>query len=231
MSEPCPLCRTLSARIHSRYDRKLNDLPISGRRVQLVVRARRFFCDAGSCSRRIFAERFEGIALPRARRTSRLHEVVFCLAIALGGRPAAALAKRIGIKVSNDILLRAVRRRGLPKVAAPSVIGIDDWAWRRNFRYSTLVCDLERRKTIALLPDREPSTAEAWLRQCPDIAVIARDRGGDYALAAQRALPNAVQVADRWHLMENASAAFLDAVRKSLRLIRAAVGTTVVNPK
>jgi transposase len=92
------------------------------------------------------------------------------------------------------------------------------------------VCDLERRKTIALLPDREPSTAEAWLRQWPDIAVIARDRGGAYALAAQRALPNAVQVADRWHLMENASAAFLDAVRKSLRPIRAAIGATIVNP-
>jgi transposase len=167
---------------------------------------------------------------PRARRTGRLNEIVICLAIALGGRPAAALAKRIEINVSNDTLLRAVRRRGLSPPLPPSVIGIDDWAWRRNFRYGTLICDLERRKTIALLPDREPATAEAWLRQWPGIAIIARDRGGGYALAAQRAAPNAMQIADRWHLMENASAAFLDAIRKSMRPIRAAIGAATIDP-
>ena len=226
----CPDCGAWSARVHSRYTRKLNDLPIGGRCAQLVVRARRFFCDAASCERRTFAERLDGTPAPKARRTSRLDEIVFCLAIALGGRPAAALAKRIEVKVSNDTLLRAVRRRGASAPVAPSVIGIDDWAWRRNFRYGTLICDLERRKTIALLPDREPATAETWLRQWPGITVIARDRGGGYALAAQRAAPNAIQVADRWHLMENASAAFLDAVRKSMRPIRAAIGAATVDP-
>ncbi len=68
------------------------------------------------------------------------------------------------------------------------------------------------------------------MRQWPNITFIARDRGGAYALAAQRALPDAVQVANRWHLMENASAAFLDAVRKSMRPIRTAIGATAVNP-
>lgn len=125
-SGSCPLCGTLSGRVHSRYERKLNDLPIGSRCVRLVVRARRFFCDAASCPRQIFAERFDGVVLPRARRTRRLDEVVFCLAIALGDRPAAVLANRIEIKVSNDTLLRAVRRRGLPEPTAPSVIGIDD---------------------------------------------------------------------------------------------------------
>jgi transposase len=226
----CPDCATWSDRVHSRYIRKLNDLPIGGRRVQLVVRARRFFCDTASCRRSTFAERFEGVVAPMARRTRRLDEIVFCLAITLGGRPGAALARRIEIQVSNDTLLRAIRRRGSSEPIPPSVIGIDDWAWRRNFRYGTLVCDLERRKTIALLPDREPATVEAWLRQWPDIMVIARDRGGAYALAAQRALPNSVQIADRWHLMENASAAFLDAVRKSMRPVRVAIGATIINP-
>ncbi len=226
----CPDCGTWSARVHSRYMRKVDDLPIGGRRVRLIVHAHRYFCDASSCPRWTFAERLDGAVAPKARRTGRLDEIVFCLAIALGGRPAAALAKRIEIKVSNDTLLRAVRRRGQTQPSPPSVIGIDDWAWRRNFRYGTLICDLERRKTIALLPDREPATAEAWLRHWPDIAVIARDRGGAYALAAQRALPNALQVADRWHLMENASAAFLDAVRKSMRPIRAAIGAAAVDP-
>jgi hypothetical protein len=96
----------------------------------------------------------DGTLAPKARRTSRHDEIVFCLAVALGGRPAAALAKPIEIKVSNDTLLRGVRRRGSSQPPPPSVIGIDEWAWRRNFRCGTLICDLERRKTIALLPDR-----------------------------------------------------------------------------
>jgi transposase len=134
------------------------------------------------------------------------------------------------LPVSNDTLLRVVRRRGCPSFAAPSVIDIDDWAWRRNQRYGTIICDLERRRPITLLPDRESATAQAWLAGQPQIAVVARDRGGGYALAAAKALPHATQVADRWHLMENASHAFLDAVRKSMRQVRAAVGSATINP-
>jgi transposase len=148
----------------------------------------------------------------------------------LGGRPAANFARRLMMPVSNDTLLRVVRRRGSPRFVPPTVIGIDDWAWRRNHRYGTLICDLERRRTIALLPDREPATAKEWLSDQPQISIVARDRGGAYALAAAKALPKAMQVADRWHLMENASRAFLEAVRKSMRPIRAAIGAATINP-
>ena len=110
------------------------------------------------------------------------------------------------------------------------MVGIDDWAWKRNQRYGTIICDLERRRPIRLLPDREPATAQAWLAGQPQIAIVARDRGGGYALAAAKALPQATQVADRWHLMENASHAFLDAVRKSMRQIRAAIGAATIDP-
>ena len=227
----CPLCSVPTRRVHSRYLRKVADLPVAGRRTEIALQARRFFCDASACPRRVFAERFDGTIGPHARRTARLDEIVHCLAIALGGRPAAALARRLNVSVSNDTLLRIVRRRGAAKIAAPTVIGIDDWAWKRNRRYGTLLCDLERRKTIALLPDREPATAEAWLARQPQIRVVARDRGGGYAVAAQRALPHAVQVADRWHLMENASRAFLDAVGRSMRQIRKAIGAARIDPR
>ena len=110
-------------------------------------------------------------------------------------------------------------------------MGIDDWAWRRNHRYGTLICDLERRRTIALLPDREPATARAWLEAQPQIEVVTRDRGGAYALAAAPALPGAMQVADRWHLTQNASQAFLAATRASMRQIRAALGAATVDPR
>ena len=115
--------------------------------------------------------------------------------------------------------------------APPLAIGIDDWAWKRNHRYGTLICDLERRRTIALLPDREPTTAQAWLAGQPQIEVVTRDRGGAYALAAAQALPGAIQVTDRWHLMENASQAFFAATRACMRQIRAALGAATVDPR
>lgn len=192
---------------------------------------RRFQCDAVLCPRRIFAERFaDGALAPLARRTERLDHIVHHLGLALGGRPAAAFAARLMTPVSNDTLLRVVRRRARPPADPLAVIGIDDFAWRRNHRYGTIVCDLERRRTVALLADREQATAEDWLRGHPDIAVVARDRGGGYGEAIAKALPGAVQVADRWHLMHNASQAFLDAVRKSMRQIRRVIGAATINP-
>jgi transposase len=189
-----------------------------------LVVTRRFRCDAVLCGRQIFAERFADDALaPWARRTARL-------GLALGGRPAACFSQRLMLPVSKDTLLRMVRRRARVPSDRLNVIGIDDWARRRNHSYGTIVCDLERRRPVTLLPDREPATDAAWLEQHQEINVIACGRGGGYGEAAAKALPHATQVADRWHLTENASRAFLDAVRKSMRQIRPAIGATTINP-
>lgn len=226
----CPLCGRASSRVHSRYVRTVSDLPCAGRKVELCLVVRRFVCDAPFCGRRIFAERFEGVVCERSRRTARLECIVHHLGLALGGRPAASFAKRLMMPVSNDTLLRVVRRRACSQAEPLRVAGIDDWAFRRNHRYGTIVCDLERRRIVTLLPDREIATIEAWLAGQPGIEVISRDRGGGYGEAAAKALPHAIQVADRWHLMENASTAFLDAVRKSMRSIREAIGAMTITP-
>lgn len=225
----CPGCGVEARRVHSRYIRSLADLPVSGRAVRLLVNARRFRCDEACCGRRIFVERTAALT-PWSRRTARLDVLAHHLGLALGGRPGADLAKRLVLPVSRDTLLRLVRRRGTPTFAPPRAIGIDDWAWKRNHRYGTLICDLDRRRTIALLPDREPATAQAWLSAQPQVEVVTRDRGGAYALAARRALPRAIQVADRWHLMANASDAFLSAARASMPQIRMVLNATTVDP-
>lgn len=226
----CPSCGRQSAQVHSRYRRRLLDLPSAGRRVQLDIVARKFRCANIGCKRRVFTERFAEDTIGRsARRTDRLDLIVHHLGIALGGRPGASLAKRLMLPVSNDTLLRVVRRRCRTRPEPVTVAGIDDWAFRRNHRYGTIVCDLERRRIVTLLPDREVATSEAWLANHPEIKIISRDRGGGYGEAATKALPDAIQVADRWHLMENASAAFHNAVRKSMRSIRTAIGATTIN--
>jgi transposase len=226
----CPTCGRLSSRVHSHYQRSLADLPAHGRAVQISLIVRRFRCPERHCRTRIFAERLDGsIAPSSARRTVRLECVVRHLGLALGGRPAASLARRLMLPVSKDTLLRVVRHSVLPRDTPLNVIGIDDWASKRGHRYGTLICDLERRRIVDLLPDRETATAEAWLVARPSITMVARDRGGSYRQAAERALPGAIQVADRWHLMENASSAFLLAVRKSLQPIRQALGTSTID--
>jgi transposase len=140
-----------SKRVHSRYRRHLADLPMAGKPVRRLVRARRFHCDTVPCGRRIFAERFDdAVLMPWARRTARLDHIVHHLGLALGGRPAASFARRLVLPVSNDTMLRVVRRRGSPNFVPPMVIGIDDWEWRRNQRYGTIICDLERRRPIAV---------------------------------------------------------------------------------
>lgn len=227
----CPGCDRPSARVHSRYHRTLADLPAHGRPVRISLVARRFRCATSRCRTRIFVERFRAdVAATFARRTARLDSIVHHLGLALGGRPAASLARRLLMPVSKDTLLRTVRRRFDKTQVKPTIVGIDDWAWKRGQRYGTIVCDLERRRVIDLLPDRSVSTVEAWLKKRPEITIIARDRGGGYRHAAARALPHARQVADRWHLMENASQAFLDAVRKSMRAIRHALQRAEPDP-
>ena len=141
------------------------------------------------------------------------------------------MARRLLLPVSKDTLLRTVRRRAAAPQEAPKIIGVDDWAWRKGHRYGTLICDLERRRVIDLLPDREPATVAAWLAARPSIEIIARDRGpAVYGAAADQGRPEALQVADRWHLFENASAAFLSAVRRQMGAVRAALGQGPVDP-
>lgn len=129
--------------------RQAADLPIAGRRVVLRVTVRRFWCDAVLCRRRIFAERFDANTLaPLSRRTGRLETIVHHLGLALGGRLAAAFAERLMMPVSNDTLLRVVRRRAGQPRDKLAIIGIDDFTFRRGQRYGTIVCDLERRSGV-----------------------------------------------------------------------------------
>ena len=139
-SVACPSCGTISSRVHSHYLRQVADLPLAGQRVQLLIQARRFRCDAVQCGRRIFTERFApDVIAHHARRTARLENIAHHLGLALGGRPAARLARRLMLPVSKDTLLRIVRRHARLPSEPLSVIGIDDWAWRLNHRYGGTV--------------------------------------------------------------------------------------------
>jgi len=223
----CPLCRRQSRRVHSRYVRRLGDLPWQGRVGQLDLQVRRFRCSVPECPRRVFAERLPAVVLPRTRRTSRLAEAQRRIALSADGEAGARLASSLAMPVSGDTLLRLIRTAALPSAPKPRVVGIDDWAWRRGQRYGTLIVDLERNRPIDMLPNRDAQTVAAWLKRHPSIEVVARDRAGAYADGVRSGAPEAVQVADRWHLLHNLGGALARALDRHHRDLRAAAAAAV----
>ena len=145
---PCPCCGIISKRIQSRYTRTLRDLPASGRPVHLVIHVRRFFYQESTCVRKIFAERFPSLTLPRVKFTLRLQEALREMGFELGGEAGARLGKKLSYPGSPDTILRLVKRAELPTASSPRVVGLDDWSWKRRLRYGTLICDLESRKPL-----------------------------------------------------------------------------------
>jgi hypothetical protein len=202
-SAACPRCQRRSTAVHSLYRRTIADMPIAGTQVLIHLQVRRFFCRHAACPRRMFAERFPTLVPVRGRHSlgvcGALHQVGF----AVGGRAGARLVQALGLPGSYRTIVRLVHRAPLPFFAAPRVIGLDEWAWRRGRRFGTMICDLERRQVIELLPVRSAPAVAQWLQAHPSVEIVCRDRSRLYAEGIRDGAPQAVQVVDRFHLVQN----------------------------
>src|SRR3989441_8013714 len=199
----CPLCSEASESIHCHYRRVLRDVPCAGRRVQLFLTVRKFSCRNPLCQRKVFAERIPTFMEPWARMTIRYCQQITSIGLSTCGKGGARLAARLGIQTTRPTILRRIM--ALPEVSTGSVLflGIDDLAFRHGFQFGTILVNLESHRVVDLLPDREAETAVQWMRQQPDLFVVSRDRGGEYASAAREGAPQAIQCADRFHIVKN----------------------------
>lgn len=199
----CPRCHEVARRLHSRYERTVKDLPWQGVKVELQLTVRRFFCDRADCVQQIFVERLATVVDRYGRCTPRLNELICELGVVGGGNPGRRIAAKLQIPVSRHTVLRRVLGSQLPVTVPPITIGVDDFAFRKGQTYGTIIVDHEQGRVIDLLPDRTTETLQAWLAAHPSIAIVTRDRAQAYASAIDQGAPQAVQIADRFHLLKN----------------------------
>jgi transposase len=225
----CPDCRRRSHRAHSWFTRVVADVSLGAVPLSLLLHARRYRCLNAACPRQTFRERLPPVAPPYQRQTPLLRQRLEAISFALGGQAGQRLARRLGLSAvgtSRNTLLRLVRRAVLPAASqlAPDLraLGVDDFAFRRGSHYGAIVVDLDQRRVIDLLPDRDAATFATWLEQHGGarVEVLSRDRGGAFADGARQAAPHAVQVADRFHLLQNLGQALDQVLTREHRVPR-----------
>jgi transposase len=164
----CPACGTGSVRVHDRYQRRLVDTALCGRRVELRLTVRRFRCREASCASVTFAERFEDLTCPYLRFATAARSALTEIGLALAGRAGARLSALLGLPAGRTVLLDLVR--AVPeavRTTSPALLGIDEFALRRGRVYSSVLVDVASRRPVDLLPDREVATVTAWLQDHP----------------------------------------------------------------
>src|SRR6266567_4390138 len=198
-------------------------LPCSGQQVRLLVQVRKCFCQVPGCARKIFLERLTPFVEPWARVTRRLYQIVQILGLATGGRLGIRVTDRLGIQTSRHTILRRIMALPTEPVGEVPQIGIDDFSFRRGRKFGTIVVDLQTHHVLDVLADRTADTSAAWMAAHPELEIVSRDRGGDYAAAAYKSAPQAVQCADRFHLLANLGKALEGVLARHLAAHRARI--------
>lgn len=211
----CPVCGLESRQLHATYERTLQDTPIHCKRTFLHMNVYKYDCSNPQCECKVFMEE-----LPFAKasqvRTDTLNSLILGVSMFLSNEGASKVLSLLGVKVSNDTIQKLYDR--IEFVDDPDVegIGVDDVAIRKGQTYATAIYDLKDHHLIALLNGRDGEPLKEWLKHHKKIKLVARDRASAYATAISEVLPDCIQVADRFHLLQNLLVRMKDIFKEEL---------------
>ncbi|GAB6169343.1 hypothetical protein JCM1393_18030 [Clostridium carnis] len=210
----CPKCNIISNKYHGTYIRKVQDLPILGKQVLLEINSYEYKCKNIDCSNKTIVESFDGFISYYSRMTERLSDFLCTLALETSCEGAARIAKNMNIKVSGDTIIKILLKKydEMKINTCSSTVGIDDFAFKKNHNYGTIIVDEKTHKPIAILDGRDGKTLSTWLKDNKHLKVVTRDRASSYAKVIEQELPSAMQIADRFHIHQN----LLQAIKKAL---------------
>ena len=213
----CPRCGAVSEHQHGTYERKIQDLPILGKSTWLLVNAYEYQCDNPECDVTTFAETVNGFLSHYSRMTDRCADLICTLALETSCEGCSRICRAMNLKISGDSVIRLLtkRYRLREEVKCGSVIGVDDFAFKKRHTYGTIIVDGETHTPVAILDGRDGRSLKEWLARNRQVKTVTRDRASAYAAAIQEALPDALQVADRFHLRQN----LLEAVKNTVNSI------------
>lgn len=210
----CPACHQVSSKYHGTYTRKVQDLPILGKQVWLEITAHEYECENPSCNITTIAETYGGFLDHYSRMTERCADLVATLALETSCEGCARICKEMGIRISGDSVIRLLTKRFQlqEEVKCGSIIGVDDFAFKKRHTYGTIIVDGTTHAPVAILDGRDGQSLKEWLARNKQVKTVTRDRASAYAAAIQEILPDAMQIADRFHLHQN----LLEAIKNTI---------------
>lgn len=210
----CPKCGQSTEQYHGTYVRTVQDLPILGKTVKLHISAHEYNCVNDDCDVVTFAESFNGFLDSYSRMTERCADFICSLALETSCEGCSRICKVLGIRISGDTVIRLLLKRYqlMEDVPIGEKIGVDDFAYKKRHTYGTVIVDGETHRPITLLDGRNGESLRKWLKNNKHVKVVTRDRASAYAKVIAEELPDAIQVADRFHLHQN----LLDTIKKAL---------------
>ena len=201
----CPVCGKKSHLVHSTYCRSLQDLSVFSKPVSIKLLVKKYKCTNDQCKRKIFSQQLSSVFDRYSRRTQRANKQITQMSLEMSARKSSWISNLQGLPVSPSTCLRLTSKCDIPIENHVRHLGIDDWAYRKGHTYGTIIVDRETGKAIDLIRSREKEDIINWLKSHPHIESVTRDRAECYSRSISLALPNAVQIADRFHLAVNYS--------------------------